>query len=105
MNSMTGFGKAEATTRAGKLTVEISTVNSRYCEISIRLPKSLSSLEHELREIVNGNISRGKVYILVGFDEIPDTVSELQINMNAARAGYQQLVKLKKELGLEKEEF
>lgn len=63
ISSMTGFGKG--TTQADNLTaeVEIKSVNSRYLEISLRLPKSLMNKEYELREVIKNRIKRGKLTV------------------------------------------
>ena len=61
--SMTGFGKAEGTFKKKKFSIEIRSVNNRFCEISMRYPKFLSSKDFELKEIVRKKISRGKITI------------------------------------------
>ena len=48
-NSMTGFGRAESENGGGKFLVEINTVNNRFLEFQIRLPKSLGQLENEIK--------------------------------------------------------
>ncbi len=98
MNSMTGFGKAEIKARCGKMTVEISSVNNRFLEISQRLPRQFFSLEPKVRELISSLISRGKVSIYVGFDDNDGTMEQYHLNRTAIKAYYRQLMSLKKEL-------
>ena len=60
--SMTGFGKAEDNFKKSKYTIEIRSINSRFCEISLKYPKYLYSKEFELKEAIRKNISRGLQY-------------------------------------------
>ncbi|MEW5701857.1 MAG: YicC/YloC family endoribonuclease [Candidatus Zixiibacteriota bacterium] len=62
VNSMTGFGRGEVARDGFKATFELSSVNSRYLEVSLRLPRWLLALEAPLRAIVDARLSRGKVY-------------------------------------------
>ena len=66
LRSMTGYGKYEAENEDARLTVEIKSVNHRYCDISIRLPKNLNLFENDIRRQMKKSVSRGKidVYIL-----------------------------------------
>ena len=103
MNSMTGFGKAEIKTKAGTFTVEISSVNNRFLEVSPRLPRQFFTLEPNIRELITSKLSRGKINLYVGFEEPMDTSSRGQLNLKAAGNYYKQLKQLKKELGLKEE--
>jgi uncharacterized protein (TIGR00255 family) len=59
LRSMTGFGYCEYTENEITFTVEIKTVNHRYTDIFLRMPKQLSVYEEKVRSIVNSRISRG----------------------------------------------
>jgi uncharacterized protein (TIGR00255 family) len=100
MNSMTGFGKAETHTKAGDFTVEISSVNSRFLEVSTRLPRQFSLLEHKLRELVCNRLNRGKVTIFIGFEQPQNAFGKYQLSENAVKAYHRQLVAVKKTLKL-----
>ncbi len=65
IRSMTGFGKGEAKFGESVASVEIRSVNSRYLEMSVRLPQSLSSREMEIREMIRERIGRGKLSVMV----------------------------------------
>lgn len=101
MNSMTGFGKAELTTKDCKITVEITSVNNRFLEVSARLPRSFFSLEAKVKQLVNSNLNRGKVSVWVGYEDSDDSPDKFLINKAALRAYYDQLTKFKKQMKLE----
>ncbi len=100
MHSMTGFGRAEKDSKLGKLTVEISSINSRFRELSVRLPRSLSALEPQVREQLAADVSRGKVILVANLEEPDDSADRFTINKVAAKAYYRQLKQLQKELKL-----
>lgn len=66
---MTGFGRGEATKNNLRVTVEVKTLNSRYLDISSRLPGSIQQKELDLKEIVQKHLSRGKVLLNVNVDK------------------------------------
>ncbi|MCP4683942.1 MAG: YicC family protein [bacterium] len=100
MKSMTGFGRAEQNSRLGRFTVEIASVNNRFLESSIRLPRPFGALETQIREQVTAAVSRGKVNLSVNLVEPEDAPDKALINMAAAKAYYRQLRQLRKDLGL-----
>ena len=61
--SMTAFGQGKFTAQCGVISVEIKAVNSRYLDLSFRLPEELRQLEPGLRELIGKSIKRGKVEI------------------------------------------
>ncbi len=100
MHSMTGFGKAEVSSQAGKFTVEISSVNNRYREVSVRLPRQFGGLELGLRDVVSAGINRGKVYVHLGFEESDSSPDRYPINEKALRAYHKRLKVLQRDLKL-----
>ncbi len=68
IRSMTGFGRGEAQVAGGAVTVEVRTVNHRFLDFSIRLPRSLNGYEIEIERIARKTIRRGHVYITVTLD-------------------------------------
>jgi uncharacterized protein (TIGR00255 family) len=73
VRSMTGFGQAEARTPSGQYRVEIRAVNNRFLDIQLRQPKSLSSLEQKIKELITDTISRGSVSVFIGCDKENET--------------------------------
>ena len=80
---MTGFGRAEQNSKLGRLTVEISSVNSRFLELSIRLPRPYASLEPKVRETLNSSVKRGKLSLFVNLVD-----SESQTNGTAGGSSW-----------------
>jgi uncharacterized protein (TIGR00255 family) len=63
--SMTGFGQGEASNRTARVAVEIRTVNHRYFDLSVKIPRALSHREHEIKDLIKDKIRRGRVSITV----------------------------------------
>lgn len=69
MLSMTGYGRAEVEKKNRRITAEVSSLNSRFLELSLRLPKFLSGLEFPLRELIGQKIARGKMTVALKWEE------------------------------------
>lgn len=101
MYSMTGFGRAEISGSVGSLTVELSSVNNRFLEMSVRIPRQLSLLEGQIRELIASRINRGQINLSVTLDDTDAAVQRTLINKRLAAAYTKQLRGLAKELKLE----
>ena len=88
--SMTGYGKGEVRSGAGAVTVEVRTVNHRFIDFSIRLPRSLNGYEKEIEKIVRGAVKRGHIYVTVAFDRSVESES-IAINKELLRRAYRNL--------------
>ena len=97
---MTGFGRAEVSKKGMAARVEVRGVNSRYLEVTARLPRTLSSRENDVKEIVRKYINRGKVNVQVSLDSGSNGFAPLKINVDAAKAYYKLLEQLRKEVKL-----
>jgi uncharacterized protein (TIGR00255 family) len=98
--SMTGYGTAELIREDLKATVEISSVNNRFCEIQFRLPKNLSPLEPKLKELILHRITRGKVSFSLNWEEAAPAASFVKLNQEAADVYFNIMQELKKRYGL-----
>jgi uncharacterized protein (TIGR00255 family) len=67
--SMTGYGRADSNEGRYKFTVEINTVNNRFLEYQIRLPKSLVQLENDIKSLLNQFFQRGKIMVTVNLEQ------------------------------------
>lgn len=67
MQSMTGFGRAESEEQGRKLTVEIKSVNHRFLDINIRIPRTLGFTEELVRKIIKSRLSRGRVDVFINY--------------------------------------
>ena len=61
IKSMTGFGRSEIVTDTYKIVVEMKSVNHRYCDMTIKMPKKLSFFESNIRTLLKEYMQRGKV--------------------------------------------
>lgn len=98
--SMTGYGRAELVEENLKATVEISSVNNRFCEIQFRLPKQLSPLEAKLKEMILSTISRGKINFSLNWEETSPAASYAKLNEEAADVYFNIMKQLKERYGL-----
>jgi uncharacterized protein (TIGR00255 family) len=65
LHSMTGFGSGSATAGSESLTVELRSVNHKFCEVKVRLPRELTALEATLQKVVKDKVARGAVDVAV----------------------------------------
>lgn len=100
IKSMTGYGKGEEEHEGRRFTIEVRSVNHRYCDISLRLPRRYAPLEGEVRKAVAGRVSRGKLDITVAAEEGEGASATLEVNILLAESYYSALCDLKKRLGL-----
>ncbi len=99
---MTGFGRGEAGYQDQTITVEVRSVNSRYREILIRMPKSFQMLEEELRSLVSNRVGRGRVEVSVGMAGNGQVeFLEIDVNVGLLRSYVRALNRIKEELGLQ----
>lgn len=80
MKSMTGFGRARLEKNNRSYSVEIKSVNHKYNDISIKMPRNLSYLEDKLKKQIAINISRGKIDVLITFENYSGEGKEVNIN-------------------------
>ena len=100
IRSMTGYGKFEEVSEQGRFTVEIRSVNHRYGEISVRMPRSFLSLENEVKKLLATVLKRGKIDATIQWEEVGGGASMPQADLVLAQ-GYADLFRgLASELGL-----
>lgn len=103
LKSMTGFGRAEGDTTLGKVVVESRSVNHRYCDINIKLPKRLNVFENRIKEIIRSQISRGRIDISFRLENLGEEKVKLSVDLDLAQQYYQVLEDLKERLQLKDE--
>ena len=84
--SMTGFGTGEITTAAGRYGVEVRSVNHRFLEVVIRVPRDLSQLEDRIRALVQGRVLRGRVEVAVVRDDYGRRPRTVRADLELAKA-------------------
>ena len=98
--SMTGYGKGEAQLDHVGLNVEIKSVNHRYADITVKLPRALMAVENEVRRQVGQVLRRGKIDVFVNFGQADESVVVPVINRPLASAYHDLFAHLRNELGL-----
>ena len=97
MKSMTGYGKSSLDINSREYQVEIKTVNHKYIDINIKIPKVISYLEDEIRKLVTSQIKRGKIDISITFDNYSNEGHDIKINYELAKMYIESFKKLAKE--------
>ena len=82
VKSMTGYGRAVETVNGREFTVELRSVNNRYLDCTVKLPRSLTFAEEAVKQAVKGTISRGKVDVFITVRS--EGASDVKISLNAA---------------------
>lgn len=93
IRSMTSFGRSNS--EEGKkrvFTVEMKSVNSRYLDVNIRIPKSIISLEEEIRKMISNSLNRGKVDVFINIKNYNEGAGVPKVDINLAQ-GYLQCLK------------
>lgn len=85
MKSMTGFGAAQTTVPGGRVTVEVRSVNSRFLELRIGLPREHQAIEADLRKVVQKEIQRGRVEVSVRREGRAGRKTKVEADLKLAR--------------------
>lgn len=100
LRSMTGYGRDEAVTDGKKILAEIKSVNHRYSDYNIKLPRYMGFLEDKIRKYVSSFITRGKVDIYIGVEYFEKADKEIILNKELAKNYIEVLKELRDEFGL-----
>ncbi len=100
IRSMTGYGHYEYQNEEIRMNIEIKTVNHRYCDVYIRLPRQLSCFEDKIRSLITSRVSRGKIDVFINWENIGEGKKEVILDEGLARAYYQAMSKIAQNLGL-----
>ncbi|ACM20496.1 stationary phase survival protein, YicC family, YicC_N and DUF1732 domain-containing [Geotalea daltonii FRC-32] len=103
IKSMTGYGKAEADSQTGKLTVEIRSVNHRYGEIFVKLPRLYMPFENEVKKAVGQKLKRGKIEVFIQREETAAGGAMPVVNLELAKGYYQAFSSIRDAIGLKEE--
>lgn len=102
IRSMTGFGHGEVSNdKNQKVTVEMKSVNHRYCDISLKLPKKLAMFEANIRNIMKEYASRGKIDIYGSYEDLSETAVSLHYNQAMAEEYMQVFKKMQEDFNIE----
>lgn len=97
IKSMTGYGKANLSQKEREYQVEIKSLNHRYLDISVKMPKVLSYLEEEVKKEISAKVKRGKIDVFITFENNSTEGKEIKINTEIAKIYIDELKKLAKQ--------
>ena len=97
IKSMTGYGKATLSVENREYQIEIKSVNHRYLDMNIKMPKTISYLEEEVKKTIMTYVKRGKIDVLITFENNSTEGRKIQINKEIASIYIKELKKLAEE--------
>ena len=100
LKSMTGFGRGEGEITLGKMAVECRSINHRYCDINLKLPKRLNPLEARIKEVIRSGVARGRVDVSIKFDAAGEGKVQLEVDLELAEQYYKALLALGERFGI-----
>ncbi len=101
--SMTGFGKSSKSLKKLKINTELRSINSKYLEVSARLPMAISDKESEIKELIGQKISRGKISVNLSIEKNNGSDVSLQVKPESVKEYYKLLTGIKKTTGIKEE--
>lgn len=101
IKSMTGFGRCEVADAERKVTVEMKSVNHRYLDVNIKMPKKLNFFEAAIRNVLKEYMQRGKVDIFITYEEMASDSVSIQYNKDVADKYLGYLRQMAQDFGLE----
>ena len=100
VKSMTGYGRSKYELDGRIYSVEIKSVNHKYNDVTIKLPRILNYKEEALRKKILSVISRGKIDVFINFENFSDKGVNVKFNMELAKAYVKELNRLSEETGI-----
>ncbi|MBR6642945.1 MAG: hypothetical protein IKL28_04695, partial [Lachnospiraceae bacterium] len=101
IKSMTGFGRSEVAENNRKFTVEMKSVNHRYLDVNIKMPKKLNFFESAIRGELKKYISRGKVDLFITYEDFSENTSSVRYHREIAEEYLKYLRQMAEEFGLD----
>ena len=103
IKSMTGYGKANLSQDNREYQIEIRSVNHRYLDISVKIPRVLGYLEEEIKKCISNKVKRGKIDVFVNFQNNSLEGKEIKINRDVAKMYINELKQLAKQENISSE--
>lgn len=101
IKSMTGFGRSELSDEKRKITFEMKSVNHRYLDVNIKMPKKMNFFEAAIRNELKNYIQRGKVDIFINFEDFSENNVSVRYNRDIAEEYLKYLNQMAEDFGLE----
>lgn len=103
IKSMTGFGKSILINEQREYQIEMKSVNHRYLDINVRIPRQLMYLEETIKKVISSQIKRGKIEVFINFKDKKQEGEKVLINKDMAKSYIHQLQEIAKETGISPE--
>lgn len=91
---MTGFGQAQTTTEEGTLQVEVKSLNSKFLDLSLRMPQEFSDKDIDVRNLIQDRLERGKISVTITFEKLQSGKTTVHYREEQFIAHYLELKKL-----------
>lgn len=101
IKSMTGFGRCELSEGERKVSVEIKTVNHRYLDVAMKMPKKLNFFDSAIRTVLKEYLQRGKVDVFVTYEDLSESNVSLVYNQKVAEQYVKYFQQMEEQFGLE----
>ena len=105
IKSMTGFGKSILINEQREYQIEMKSVNHRYLDINVRIPRQLMYLEETIKKVISSQIKRGKIEVFINFQDKKQEGEKVLINKDMAKSYIHQLQEIAKETDISEEDI
>ncbi|MCL5781464.1 MAG: YicC family protein [Firmicutes bacterium] len=100
IKSMTGYGRGEACAEGRRFTVELKSVNNRFCEVILRQPRSLAQIEDKIKRRIQERVTRGRVDGYISIEETGEITTAVKVDKALAVAYHKAMEELKESLSI-----
>lgn len=98
MRSMTGYGRGQSSFNGTKISVELNSVNRKQSDVAVNLPRELAELEPRIRDLINAQVARGRLNVVVAVHNSRTSAAKLVLDAELARTFYKAMTDLQREL-------
>jgi uncharacterized protein (TIGR00255 family) len=95
---MTGYGRGQSVHEGSKFSVELNSVNRKQSDVVVTLPRELAELEPRVRDVINSEVSRGRLNVVVAWHRSASNSQQLALDVEAARIYHRAMLELQREL-------
>ncbi|GAW30118.1 YicC/YloC family endoribonuclease [Carboxydocella thermautotrophica] len=99
VKSMTGYGRGEGLGAGKKFTVEMKSVNHRFCEVVVRYPRGWAAIEDKVRSLVQSGVARGRIDVFINIEDTGEEAKGVKVDKGLALAYYNAMRELAGLLG------
>ena len=99
MRSMTGYGRGQSVNNGSKFSVELNSVNRKQSDVVVTLPRELAELEPRVRDVINAEVTRGRLNVVVAYHPGTTTAQNLALDRQLAQHYFNAMLDLQREPG------